>query len=233
MRPGLSKPDLVIGFGVTTTAPDVCGTTTLRAFDLEESWVVGYGPHIIHGDDNPKVWDKVSWDPVSLRLGDRVGVMLLDAEPRELIIFVNRVQVLRIETDLCEDEPAFLVLDLFGTVTQVTLLNEPPPRVAVKSGDGDPWYREPDDIAYLVEPVPLSFEEDPEVAAKFNASLTGGFLLEPGAKPAVDAEAELDNEENGDGAREGGTGEGDGAGEDGFGYDSMVQASGAATGGFS
>jgi hypothetical protein len=225
MRPGLVKPDMVLGFGVTTTAPDVCGTTTLRAYDLEESWVIGYGPHVIHGDDNPKVWDKVSWDPVSLRQGDKVGLMLLDAEPRDLIVFVNRVQVLRIETDIEEEAPVFLVLDLFGTVTHVTLLDTPPPRVPIKPGDGDPWYNEPDDMTYLLQPIPPSFAEDPEVAVKFNASLTGGFLLAPGEAPAIAAEAELGKDEKEDGGEGGG-----GGGDEGYGYDSMVNSSGATDG---
>jgi len=228
MRPGLVKPDMVFGFGLTTTAPDVCGSTTLRAYDLEDSWVVGYGPYVIHGDDNPKVWDNVHWDPIRLRPGDRVGLMLFDSEPRELIVFVNRVQVLRMQTDLAEDEPIFLVLDLFGTVTQVTLLDLPPPRVALKPGDGDPWYRDPEDLAYLTQPVPLPFAEDPEVATNYMATLTGGFLQAPGEAPAVAGEAFLDAEDRGDAgeARE------DGKGQDGYGYDSIVQPSGA-TGGFS
>ena len=33
-------------------------------------------------------------------------------------LLISRLQVLRIETDIEEDAPVFLVLDLFGTVTQ-------------------------------------------------------------------------------------------------------------------
>ena len=42
------------------------------------------------------------------------------------------------ETDLSDDEDIFLVVDLFGCVTQISLMDAVPPKVPIKPGE-DGW----------------------------------------------------------------------------------------------
>jgi hypothetical protein len=153
--PGVIGKDCTIAIGVTTTAPDDApdagyfpfSATCMRAYDIERSFIVGYGRYAISGDDYPRRWQEIGWDPSTVREGDKVGIMVLDEEPRDMFIFVNSIQVMRMETDLEEDEEVFLLVDLYGSVTQVTLLDPAsgtapgtkrllgrPPRVPFKPG---------------------------------------------------------------------------------------------------
>lgn len=142
LTPGPARKEMALAFGVTTTDAEECGSKALRSYDLEGSHIVGHGPYYISGDGHPRLWKRVQWDAASLRLGDKVGLMVLSDEPRDLVVFVNSRQVLRMETDLTDDEDIFLVVDLFGCVTQITLmLGAEPPKVPLKPGDRG-WFDE-------------------------------------------------------------------------------------------
>jgi hypothetical protein len=122
------SPELSFGIGVSTEPPDSFKGDAWRAYNLPNSWVAGYGKHFV----SLGAWQVSPWDPATLKKHDVIGVMVLRDPPRDFLIFVNGEQKMRLATDIPPGE-LYLIVDLFGMVTDITLTNQRPPKNALKA----------------------------------------------------------------------------------------------------
>jgi hypothetical protein len=126
--------DVSFAIGVSSKPPSDFDGKAVRAYNVPWSWVAGYGTHFIScpGPDGQQDWYVSPWDPSTIKAGDEVGVMVLKEKPRDFLIFHNGEQVMRFSTEIPEGE-VYMIVDVFGSVTQVTLKNALPPKQPLKA----------------------------------------------------------------------------------------------------
>mmetsp|Transcript_33410 Transcript_33410/g.92293 ORF Transcript_33410/g.92293 Transcript_33410/m.92293 type:complete len:476 (+) Transcript_33410:314-1741(+) len=117
--------DMSFGFGVSRLPPtDQSCIRPQYGYEIPGAVLVGYGPNVID-----KQWMKPSggWSTKDLKENDEVG--LLVTFDGDVIIYVNREQVLRFESSFAEDmleyngkRNLWPVIDLHGRVYSVKLL---------------------------------------------------------------------------------------------------------------
>lgn len=120
--------EISFAIGVSTEPPDTFKGDAWRACHLPNSWVAGYGKHFV----SLGAWQASPWDPATLKEGDVIGIMVLRDAPRDILIFVNNEQKMRLPTDIPLGE-LYLIVDLFGMVTSISLTNQRPPKNALKA----------------------------------------------------------------------------------------------------
>mmetsp|Transcript_49036 Transcript_49036/g.76509 ORF Transcript_49036/g.76509 Transcript_49036/m.76509 type:complete len:468 (-) Transcript_49036:79-1482(-) len=125
---GVKDMSLVLGVSQYNARHRSC-QRPMYAYEVPDSVLIGYGGNLI---DKGK-WTKTPWDARTLKVGDIVGLLI--AEDGDLVIFVNKAQVLRVHTSLNESgqkskRVLFPLLDLHGRICAVTLLpRQSPPEV--------------------------------------------------------------------------------------------------------
>lgn len=119
--------DMSIGFGVSKVSPESQSSRGMYAYEKSDAILIGYGAHLIDRGH----WIRVPWDPIGLRVGEAVGMLV--TEEGDLVVFVNGSQVLRVATSLEDDEDAghrrslFPIIDLCGRISSVTMLPQAAP----------------------------------------------------------------------------------------------------------
>jgi len=111
-----------VGLGVTHSSPGQLARLPDKAWRLPESFIVGYsGSAYLNGKEQ-----RISWQPDSLQIGQRVGFLITGDGREHVLIFVDDKEVVRIDgADLhangLRDAPLYPVVDVFNAAQVVTL----------------------------------------------------------------------------------------------------------------
>eukprot|EP00930_Biecheleria_cincta_P024181 TRINITY_DN17339_c0_g1_i1.p1 TRINITY_DN17339_c0_g1~~TRINITY_DN17339_c0_g1_i1.p1 ORF type:complete len:757 (+),score=136.40 TRINITY_DN17339_c0_g1_i1:76-2271(+) len=114
-----------LGIGVTHTAPSQQRDHRLpdKAWRLPGTFILGYsGVRYLDGSEAP-----IDWQPDTLRVGQRVGLLVTGDGRTDMVAFVDGKEVARVPgKDLrpagLRDEPLYAIVDVYNAVLAVKLL---------------------------------------------------------------------------------------------------------------
>lgn len=111
-----------LGIGVTHTPPGQLTRLPDKAWRVPESFVVGYSGSAYFNEKE----QRISWQPDTLQVGQRVGFLITGDGREHLLIFVDDKEVLRIDGgDLhaqgLRDAPLYPLVDVFNAAQAIGL----------------------------------------------------------------------------------------------------------------
>lgn len=114
--------------GVTTELPSASRPPYEVAAEVPSSWSLGYfGAARVDGCTE---WLPIAWNPSLLRVGDRIGLLILPGE--EMQVLQNGHVAVRLSCAVPRDTPLYAFVDLLGNTSAVSLnpAGAPPPQVS-------------------------------------------------------------------------------------------------------